>query len=65
MQCVTVCSSCLQPDQDENNEDMVVEGLQEIEKQLREKNKKYNELQQQCTTTNEVGSVPRMRKTDT
>ncbi|KAL5486715.1 hypothetical protein EMCRGX_G019231 [Ephydatia muelleri] len=42
-----------QPDQDENNEDMVVEGLQEIEKQLREKNKKYNELQQQCTTTNE------------
>lgn len=42
-----------QPDQDENTEDMVGESLQDIEKQLREKNKKYNELQQQCTATNE------------
>lgn len=44
----------LQPDQEENTEDMVVESLKDIEKQLREKNRKYNELQQQCTTTNEV-----------
>lgn len=64
MQCVNVCFP-LQPDQDENTEDMVVESLQDIEKQLREKNKKYNELQQQCTATNEVGAVPGMKRTGT